>query len=786
MNMAQNESRTNAGNENGGRAREAPRPSGYVLYCPTLRCNFNCLQCTVAYRSRKRDELSLKDVLTVFRKSRVLEHLPIQISGGEPFVREDIVDVLSGLAELGHPLQVFTNGYFPEKVGAFLDRAADRTRLTFSISVDGLENTHNRIRGNDRSFARALETILMVKARGLWVQADCTILPDNIDELGALQDFFRQKDIPVLFMTLNTFPDDHKRYDIRSVYDDSEIPRILPYLNVFPTDIAYVIKKKRVKIRDCHAGLTSCYIDPEGIVAACGIGKDYSATDLFTMGRLRDYGLDFDRLWHAGDAWKARDRVKACAGCYNPCEVMREVYCHRFMAKVTLEELSRYLPIPSELEVSRQADRPFFPGAFIRPPGDFIWIEDRQEIFLHIGEEDTALLLTLAARDPDRPQPVCVEISHPGEDPLAAFELPGGFWKEVACPLPEAIRGRDITLRITVKHDAGDGAPAYGVALRAVRSVRQERPARSDEETPFASSKRAGAGFHLFEDAFFEALAPYPLCRSFIRAYLEKIPHEGRLAKLSGYQQYARKFGASFWERTEREMRLMLDLTGFKADIYPAQLEFMEKLSRRQSPAGGVSEGVFNDPRYPFSEHLLYTLFEAGIYKVMDIAAILDSAPAEKAAFLDAGFGPGLITAAILERKPGWTGEGLDESRACHDYAAGLLRARKVRERAALRVGTLHADAFPAGSFDYIVASNTLARDTEPNQLLQACKKLLRAEGRLVACLPVRHPTAGEPAGFAGTADIRNFYGTAGFGVLAFYERQTDGLWETTALLAPQ
>ena len=62
----------------------------------------------------------------------------------------------------------------------------------------------------------------------------------------------------------------------------------------------------------------------------------------------------------------------------------------------------------------------------------------------------------------------------------------------------------------------------------------------------------------------------------------------------------------------------------------------------------------------------------------------LESLNLEEETFLDLGFGPGVLTALILQTKPRWRGHGVDISSVCRDYAQKLLTRKGVAERAHL------------------------------------------------------------------------------------------------------
>lgn len=82
----------------------------------------------------------------------------------------------------------------------------NRERLTFNISIDGVEKTHNKIRRNSYSFQNALKTIKYLVNEGLCVNINTVVQTDNIYELEELKAYFRKisPDIMVNFIPFAT------------------------------------------------------------------------------------------------------------------------------------------------------------------------------------------------------------------------------------------------------------------------------------------------------------------------------------------------------------------------------------------------------------------------------------------------------------------------------------------------------------------------------------------------------------------------------------------------------
>lgn len=116
----------------------------WILYFPTDACNYKCKHCYLENIPEK-DGMNYNEVMKIFSNSKLLKDARIGISGGEPFMKYDIVDILSGLSNLGYKLEMTTNGAFPERVKEFLERA-NKTKIDIAISIDGLKDNNDVIR----------------------------------------------------------------------------------------------------------------------------------------------------------------------------------------------------------------------------------------------------------------------------------------------------------------------------------------------------------------------------------------------------------------------------------------------------------------------------------------------------------------------------------------------------------------------------------------------------------------------------------------------------------------
>lgn len=128
----------------------------------TLRCNLACRHCGSDCRTDPGvKDMPAEDFLRVLDEE-VTPHVDpagvlVILSGGEVLVRDDLERIGSEIARRGYPWGMVTNGLAltPERLHGLI-RAGLRT---ISVSLDGFEREHNRIRRNPASFARAMDAV---------------------------------------------------------------------------------------------------------------------------------------------------------------------------------------------------------------------------------------------------------------------------------------------------------------------------------------------------------------------------------------------------------------------------------------------------------------------------------------------------------------------------------------------------------------------------------------------------------------------------------------------------
>ncbi|MCF0231374.1 MAG: radical SAM protein, partial [Enterococcus sp.] len=112
----------------------------------TYRCNARCNMCN-RYKapSRPEEELSIETI------KKLPNMYFTNVTGGEPFIREDLKDVIRELYKKSDRIVISTNGYFTDRI---IDLCEEFPKLGIRISIEGLENTNDEIRGLDKGFQK--------------------------------------------------------------------------------------------------------------------------------------------------------------------------------------------------------------------------------------------------------------------------------------------------------------------------------------------------------------------------------------------------------------------------------------------------------------------------------------------------------------------------------------------------------------------------------------------------------------------------------------------------------
>lgn len=159
----------------------------------TLSCNANCKHCGSDAQKRKyQDELSTNEIKSAFKqiaRDMNSREILVNVTGGEPLFREDLCDVMKYASkELGFGWGITTNGILLNKTN--IKKLKDANMETISISIDGVEKTHDEFRGVPGSYDCIIENIKRLKEEAFLkhIQVTTVFHKNNIKQLKDLYD----------------------------------------------------------------------------------------------------------------------------------------------------------------------------------------------------------------------------------------------------------------------------------------------------------------------------------------------------------------------------------------------------------------------------------------------------------------------------------------------------------------------------------------------------------------------------------------------------------------------
>lgn len=274
----------------------------------TYRCNVKCTMChTWKHPSDKSREIRPEDLTTL------PEMVRLNITGGEPFIREDLSDILDVVKKKAKRIVISSNGLLTKKTLEVMSKHPD---VGIRLSFDGVGETHDRIRGTKGIHIKALETLKGLKELGIKdLGIAVTISDDNAKDLVPLFKLADENCVELATAILHNAYYFHK--DDNAIEDKSMVEReinklIREYLkSSHPKNWfrAYFTKgiiehmHGKERAMKCTMATDSFFVDPYGDVRPCNVMD-------FPFGNIKE--RSFQEIWSSPEAAEARQRVCDC------------------------------------------------------------------------------------------------------------------------------------------------------------------------------------------------------------------------------------------------------------------------------------------------------------------------------------------------------------------------------------------------------------------------------------------------------------------------------------------
>ncbi len=282
-------------------------------------CNSRCGTCNVW--KKKARNLSVEEYKKIFSSVKKAPYW-LTFSGGEPFLRQDLDEVVKSIYDISRPriINIPTNGILTNAIvdkTAKIAKACSKAQIIVNVSIDGIEQQHDEIRGVPGNYKKAVFTVQKLKAlnlSNLSVGIHTVISNFNVDSFSSVATGLMRLE-PDSYITEIA----EERVELDTIGTN-----ITPGLVQYKSAVDFLIHKikqskfkgmnkitmafrieyynlvKRImrdqkQILPCYSGVASVQISPDGHLWSCCVKAN-------SLGNLRDNDYNFGKLWFSTEA----------------------------------------------------------------------------------------------------------------------------------------------------------------------------------------------------------------------------------------------------------------------------------------------------------------------------------------------------------------------------------------------------------------------------------------------------------------------------------------------------
>jgi len=326
-----------------------PKKISHINFAVTYVCNSRCKHCNIwnKYKEKPKEakkELKLEEIEEIFEKSQYLKNLQaIDLTGGEPFIRKDFIDLCGFFIEK-YPnagITIPTNAVNLDLITNKLEEIVkmyNPKNIYIAISLDGIGETHDKIRGIPGDYNHVLELIEIIKKRLPTIKqaVSCTITPENYGDLLKVYKLSKKESIGFGLQFAQISGSFYGNIETEFEWNETKLDEVNKMINLiikeysmkqgilqkmmsclFDVNTCYLshmvdFQRNPHMISRCYSGTHSFFMDPYGNIYPCIMLNK-------KIGNIRE--LDFDELWLSTEAQEIREFIKdkKCA-CWTSCE----------------------------------------------------------------------------------------------------------------------------------------------------------------------------------------------------------------------------------------------------------------------------------------------------------------------------------------------------------------------------------------------------------------------------------------------------------------------------------
>jgi len=343
-----------------------------LTFSVTGMCQSMCKTCHIGAHFHNNPEkikkLDLRiDEIEKFFKSLGCTHF-LNISGGEPYLRDDLVDIIELAMQYLKPkiVHIPTNAFLPEKIEKVTIKILDvinkyntKTPFTIKPSIDGIGGKLDEIRGLKGNFKRLEETIQRLKAvekdhSSFHLELGTVVSNFNIDDLDEIGDWVHKQGVQSYrneiaeqreeFFNIGEeiTPSDEVYEKLMINFKDKiknnlkskrSLTKITESMRLIYYELVVKILREKRQVLPCYAGISNIHLNYDGDVwPCCVLGYGHS------MGNIRDYDFNYDVLYDSPNSKAVRKYIKD-KNCY--CPLANQAYSNMLMSLPYLMKIFR-------------------------------------------------------------------------------------------------------------------------------------------------------------------------------------------------------------------------------------------------------------------------------------------------------------------------------------------------------------------------------------------------------------------------------------------------------------
>jgi len=318
-----------------------------LTFAITYKCQSRCKHCGI-WEKKSKNELKLEEIEEFAKKSSFFSWF--NLTGGEPFLREDIVDIVNIFLENSkdfYLLNLTTNGLATDLIHGKIEEilSLNIPKMVTVVSLDGPKKINDNIRGVPGSYDEAIQTYQLLREiskdhKNFQTFLGYTItslnlgkIKNTVSSVKELIPEIKPKDFHFnLFHASkhyyrNVGNNPLLDYKERMIRDLETIERMkgnsfnpIQFLEERYIKLAKKFVENDKTPLSCKVIQTSCFIDPQGNVFPCTIYDK-------KLGNIRDFRYDLKELLKLDSVERVKKEIRElkCPNCWTPCEAYQMI-----------------------------------------------------------------------------------------------------------------------------------------------------------------------------------------------------------------------------------------------------------------------------------------------------------------------------------------------------------------------------------------------------------------------------------------------------------------------------